>query len=251
MKVYKYCSSGNDFVIFYSKKKEDRKEFAKKICDRYSGIGADGMIVILDNKNYDFEWDFYNCDGSKASMCGNGARAAAMFAVQILNKNKNLSFMSGAGEIKAKVFDNNEVEILLSKAKDIKEDFSFEGKIWQGVDTGVPHLVHFCEDLSSFDLKLCKKVRDKYNANVNFAKIINKSFMQVRTFERGVENETLACGTGMAASFYLARLKNLVDDEITVSPKSGEKLSLRLDDEKNIYFKGMVRFCFEADYNIS
>lgn len=250
MRLYKYCASGNDFVIFSTDEKKDRSNLAKELCNRYSGVGADGMIVLLPSKDYDFEWDFYNCDGSKASMCGNGARAAALFAVQRLGKNKNLSFLSGAGEIKASIFDD-EVEILLSKAKDVKSKFSFEDKTWQGVDTGVPHLVHFCEDLSSFDLKLCKKVRDKYNANVNFAKIINKSFMQVRTFERGVENETLACGTGMAASFYLARLKNLVDDEITVSPKSGEKLSLRLDDEKNIYFKGMVRFCFEADYNIS
>ena len=208
------------------------------------------MIVILDNKDYDFEWDFYNCDGSKANMCGNGARAAALFAVKILGKEKELSFLSSAGEIKARVFADDEVEILLSKAKNIEENFSFENKIWQKIDTGVPHIITFCEDLDSFDLELCKRARIKFDANVNFAKVLDKKTIKLRTFERGVENETLACGTGMAACFYMARLKNLVDPEVTLIPKSEEKLSLRLDKE-DIYFKGKVRYCFEANYNFS
>lgn len=249
MRLYKYCASGNDFVIFSTDKKKDRSNLAKELCNRYSGVGADGMIVLLPSKDYDFEWDFYNCDGSKASMCGNGARAAALFAVQRLGKNKNLSFLSGAGEIKASIFDD-EVEILLSKAKDIRSKFSFEDKTWQGVDTGVPHLVHFCEDLQSFDIELCKKARDKFNANVNFAKVLDKKNMAVRTFERGVENETLACGTGMAACFYLAYLNKLVDKNVKILPKSKEELFLRLEND-DIYFKGRVRYCFEANYNLA
>lgn len=249
MRLYKYCASGNDFVIFSTDEKKDRSNLAKELCNRYSGVGADGMIVLLPSKDYDFEWDFYNCDGSKASMCGNGARAAALFAVQRLGKNKNLSFLSGAGEIKASIFDD-EVEILLSKAKDVKSKFSFEDKTWQGVDTGVPHLVHFCEDLKDFNIELCKKARDKFNANVNFAKVLDKENMAVRTFERGVENETLACGTGMAACFYLAYLNKLVDKSVKILPKSKEELLLRLEND-DIYFKGRVRYCFEANYNLA
>lgn len=249
MRLYKYCASGNDFVIFSTDEKKDRSNLAKELCNRYSGVGADGMIVLLPSKDYDFEWDFYNCDGSKASMCGNGARAAALFAVQKLGKNKNLSFLSGAGEIKASIFDD-EVEILLSKAKDVRSKFSFEDKTWQGVDTGVPHLVHFCEDLKDFDIELCKKARDKFNANVNFAKVLDKENMAVRTFERGVEDETLACGTGMAACFYLAYLNKLVDKSVKILPKSKEELFLRLEND-DIYFKGRVRYCFEANYNLA
>lgn len=249
VKFYKYCASGNDFVIFADEGKKDRSELAKTLCDRHSGIGADGLIVILPHSQYAFEWDFYNCDGSKPTMCGNGARAAAHFAVHFLKKPSCLEFLSKAGIIKAKV-DKNAVEITLSEVKDVKSSFEFKGKKWQSCDTGVPHLVHFCEDLSEFDEAFCKTVRDEFNANVNFAKIISPTKLCVRTFERGVEAETLACGTGMAASFYLAYKNHLVKNEALVRPKSDERLFFRYDNEK-IFFKGEVRCCFEAKYYFS
>ena len=281
---YKYCASGNDFVVFADTGKKDRSELAKELCDRHSGIGADGLIVILPNsasnenganqnrmsdesgtssesnanganqsdKNshkYDFEWDFYNCDGSTPSMCGNGARAAAHFAVHFLGKSPNLSFLTKAGLITASV-EKNSVEISLGKPKDEKAPFEFEGKIWQGCNTGVPHLVHFCEDLAEFDEKICQNARQKFNANVNFAQIVSPTHIKVRTFERGVEGETLACGTGMAASFYLAHKNKAVQNSVLVQPKSGEKLYLRYENGQ-IFFKGEVRCCFEAKYHFS
>lgn len=286
---YKYCASGNDFVVFADTGKKDRSVLAKELCDRHSGIGADGLIVILgagdkgsasneraksdeNNTNressandeimangvkqseqkpeqYDFEWDFYNCDGSTPSMCGNGARAAAHFAVHFLGKSPNLSFLTKAGLITASV-EKNSVEISLGKPKDEKAPFEFEGKIWQGCNTGVPHLVHFCEDLAEFDEKLCEKARQKFNANVNFAQIVSPTHIKVRTFERGVEGETLACGTGMAASFYLAHKNKAVQNSVLVEPKSGEKLYLRYENGQ-IFFKGEVRCCFEAKYHFS
>lgn len=248
-KFYKYCASGNDFIIFCADKKFDASDLAIRLCNRFSGMGADGLIIILPHQNLDFEWDFYNCDGSKASMCGNGSRAAAHFAHHFLNKKAHLSFLSQAGIIKAFV-DKDEVEVLLSRAEKLKDDFKAEDKIWQLCDTGVPHLVHFTQDLGSFDEKLCASLRKKYNANVNFAQIISPQQIKVRTFERGVEGETLACGTGMAACFYLARLQNLVDEKCFIEAKSGELVQMRLVGDE-LYFKGKVRWCFEANFNFS
>lgn len=246
---YKYCASGNDFVIFADEQKKDRSQEAKMLCNRHSGIGADGLIVILPHEKYDFEWEFYNSDGSVPEMCGNGARAAAHFAVHFLNKPPRLEFLSKAGLIKASV-EKKLVEITFSKLKNVKAAFHFKGKLWQGCDTGVPHLVHFCEDLSEFDAKFCKLVRDEFNANVNYAQIISPTQIKVRTFERGVEAETLACGTGMAASFYLAHQNKLVKNEVLVRPKSDEELFFRYD-EGQVFFKGEVRCCFEAKYYFS
>ena len=182
-------------------------------------------------------------------MCGNGARAAAHFAVHFLGKSANLAFLTKAGIIKASV-EKDSVEIALGVVKDEKAPFEFGGKIWQGCDTGVPHLVHFCKDLDEFDLRLCQSVREKFNANVNFAQIISPTHLRVRTYERGVEDETLACGTGMAASFYLAHKNKALQNSVLVEPKSGERLNLRYENGQ-IFFKGEVRCCFEAKYHFS
>ncbi len=249
MKFYKYCANGNDFIIFSADKKADRSELAKRLCKRYDGIGADGMVVLLPHKEYDFEWEFYNQDGSEASMCGNASRAVAHFAHYFKNKGAKLRFLTGAGVIEAKV-EKDLVEVNLGGVRYLKKEFEYENKIWQECNSGVPHLVHFCKDLNKFDKKLCAFLRKKYNANVDYAEILNERLLKVRTFERGVEDETLACGTGMAACFYLAFLKNLVQDEISIIPKSGEEVFFRIQKEE-LYFKGKVKYCFEADFNFS
>jgi len=250
-KFYKYCANGNDFVFcaLEKNKKFDASNLAIKLCDRFNGIGADGFVLIKPCAGFDFEWDFYNSDGSKANMCGNASRAAAHFAHHFLKKPKNLRFLTKAGEIRASV-DKNEVEVCLSAPKLLQKELKEFDKTWQLCDTGVPHLVHFCEDLSEFDEKMAKILRDKYNANVNFAHIINDKKFAVRTFERGVEAETLACGTGMAACFYLANLANKVKNECVLEPKSGDLASFKMLDHK-LYFKAKVRFCFEAHFNFA
>lgn len=248
MKFYKYCVSGNDFVIMSADKKDDRSKLACELCNRYEGIGADGLIVILPHHQYDFEWEFYNCDGSIPLMCGNGTRAAAHFAHHFKGINSKMAFLTAAGVIKAKV-QKNIVEVSLGKVKSITEKFEKFGKIWQICDTGVPHLVHFCANLNEFDKELCQKLRKEYNANVNFAEIANESCIKVRTFERGVEAETLACGTGMGACFYLAFLDKKIQNEAKIIPKSGEEVNFRFEGE--LFFKGKVRYCFEANYNFS
>lgn len=249
VKFYKYCASGNDFIITNANEKQDRSTLAKELCNRYKGIGADGFIVILPHEKYDFEWEFYNNDGSRALMCGNGSRAAAHFAHHINKINPNMSFLTGAGIIKANV-NHDRVEVSLGKIKSVQNTFEELGKTWQLCDTGVPHLVHFCENLDEFDIILCQKMRQKYNANVNFVKILDKNSLKVRTYERGVEDETLACGTGMGACFYLAFLNKKVQNEVKITPKSGEEVGFKYKNEE-LFFEGKVKYCFEANYNFS
>jgi len=244
MVLSKYSASGNDFVIFHTFKKEDRSSLAKELCDRQNGIGADGLIVILPHNEYDFEWQFYNADGSVAEMCGNGSRAAMHYAYTNGLAPKKMRFLTLAGVILGEV-EGDVVESQLTKHKLLKDTFEEEGFEWKLYDTGVPHLVTI-SSIDKFDKALAKKMREKYNANVNFAEVKN-SKLYVRTFERGVEDETLACGTGMCASFLVARDLGLVEDEVLVYPKSKEELTIRLNNGR-LYFKGKVKNTFIADY---
>ncbi len=243
MFVSKYSASGNDFVIFHTFKKIDRSALAMKLCDRFNGVGADGLITLLPHSEYDFQWQFYNSDGSEAEMCGNGSRAVAHYAYVNNLANKQMKFLTTAGVISAKV-DGDIVESELTKPIILKEEFSEDGFDWILIDTGVPHLVTIVDDLNKFSIKLSRKLREKYNANVNFAMLKDKNLL-VRTYERGVENETLACGTGMASCFLQANMKNLVGDNSKVYPKSKEELNLRIEDGK-LFFKGRVKKVFDT-----
>jgi diaminopimelate epimerase len=128
MVVSKYSASGNDFVIFHTFRKIDRSNLAKILCDRFNGVGADGLIVILPHSEYDFEWQFYNADGSEASMCGNGSRAAAHYAYVNNLADKKMKFLTGAGVIEAEV-DGDIVKSQLTPYKFLGEFEDFEKKI--------------------------------------------------------------------------------------------------------------------------
>jgi diaminopimelate epimerase len=241
MIISKYSASGNDFVIFHTFKKTDRSILAKALCDRFNGVGADGLIVLLPHNEYDFEWQFYNADGSEASMCGNGSRAAAHYAFVNNLADKKMKFLTGAGVIEAEV-EGDMVESQLTPYKFVGE-FNDFGKKFKIYDTGVPHIV-ILEDIDKFDKNLARELRNKYNANVNWAEVRdNKLF--VRTYERGVEDETLACGTGMCASFLVARDNKLIGESMNVYPKSGEELIVSLRNN-TLYFKGKVKLTFNA-----
>ena len=251
MILSKYNANGNDFIIFHTFKKKDRSKLAKKLCDRIKGIGADGLIILIPHKKYDFEWQFYNSDGSKANMCGNGSRAVAHYAYKNgLAGGKNIKFLTGAGVIKTSV-KKNIVETELTKPIIIKKNFNENNYNWWLIDTGVPHLVTILKDKiefnASFKKDLAYKMRMKYNANVNFIFIENRNKLRVRTYERGVEDETLACGTGMSASFLRCFKENLLNKSIKVYPTSKEKLYIRINKER-LFFKGKVIKVFETIY---
>ena len=246
MTYTKYSASGNDFVITHSFIEKDYTNDAIKLCNRTEGIGADGFVVIVPSSEADFKWLFYNSDGSDAAMCGNATRAVSHYAfTNNLVSSSEMKFLTGAGLIKSSV-EGNIVETQLTAPIVVKEEFIEDGFTWYLVDTGVPHLVTIVDDLELYNHDLCAKMRYKYNTNVNFAKI-EDGIIKVRTYERGVEGETLACGTGMAACFLRANDLKLVDSSTFVYPKSGEQLTISKKDGI-IYFKGAVKKVFVTTF---
>ena len=252
MHLSKYSANGNDFVIFHSDVKEDRTQLAKTLCHRQDGVGADGLIVVLPHDKYDFEWQFYNADGSHADMCGNGSRACAHYAYVNDLAPRSMRFLTGAGVINAYVEDNNKQKGMvlseLTPPEILDKTIVFNGKSWWLIDTGVPHLVSFSETIENFDIDEARELRYKYNANVNKMVVVGEN-IRVRTYERGVEDETLACGTGMAACFYRAYQENKVENNIEVYPKSGDTLYLGIN-ERTITFKGTVKNTFNTEWNV-
>lgn len=247
MIVSKYSANGNDFVIFHTFVKKDRGELAKVLCHRQNGVGADGLIVLVPHEEYDFEWQFYNSDGSEAEMCGNGSRACAHYAFVNELAPSKMSFLTLAGVINAEV-ERDMVQSELTPPKILDREIVHNGKIWWKIDTGVPHLVQITDNIEAFDIDEARELRYKYNANVNIAYVDGEN-LRVRTYERGVENETLACGTGMAASFYRALKEGLVKEKIKVYPRSGETLYLGMN-ERTITFKGEVKRVFVTQMDV-
>jgi len=250
MILSKYSASGNDFVIFHTDIKEDRTELAKILCHRQNGVGADGLIVILPHEEYDFEWQFYNADGSHADMCGNGSRAAAHYAFNNSLAPQKMSFLTGAGLINAEIKTNSSKNgMVLSELTPpliIEKEISFNSKTWWLLNTGVPHLVSLQESVENFDIAEARELRYKYNANVNICCVDGEN-LKVRTYERGVEDETLACGTGMAACFYRALQEKKINENIEVYPTSGETLYLGVN-ERTITFMGEVKRTFITEW---
>ena len=247
MQIAKYSANGNDFVIFHAFEKQDRSELAKQLCQRQDGVGAAGLIVIIPHVEYDFEWEFYNSDGSKADMCGNGSRAAAHYAYINELASSRMAFLTGAGVINAKVskaHGKKKAMVLseLTPPEILNKEITHNGKSWWLINTGVPHLVHVTNNIEEFNIEELRELRHKYNANVNITFVEGEN-LRVRTYERGVEDETLACGTGMAACFYRALQEELVSDSIEVYPTSGETLYLGMN-ETTITFKGEVKNTF-------
>ncbi len=241
MNITKYSANGNDFVVFHTFLKEDRKNLARELCHRQDGVGADGLIVLLPHDDYDFEWQFYNSDGSHADMCGNGSRAAAHYAFSNNLAPSKMSFLTGAGVIDAEV-NADMVLSELTPPQILDNQIEFNQNSWWLLNTGVPHLVKFVDDITTFDIQEAREMRYKYDANVNIAYVDGKN-LRVRTYERGVEDETLACGTGMAACFYRAYKEGKVSNNIEVYPTSGDTLYLGVN-EKTITFQGKVKKTF-------
>ena len=233
----KYSANGNDFIIFHTFEKQDFSSLAQTLCHRQTGVGADGLIVIVPHATYAYEWLFYNNDGSEAGMCGNGSRACAHYAYTRGVAPSVHRFLTLAGVIDANV-EEDVVEVKLTEHHTLKEPFEEEGYLWHFYDTGVPHLVTYVDDLNLYTNELAAKMRYKYNTNVNFAKIDGES-IHVRTYERGVEDETLACGTGMCAAFLGAHQEAKVKDSASIYPQSKEEVTVSFQNDR-LYFKGPV-----------
>lgn len=253
MKIAKYSANGNDFVIFHDSEKKQRGELAKILCHRQDGIGADGLIVVVPHETYDFEWEFYNSDGSHADMCGNGSRACAHYAFNNDLAPFKMAFVTGAGVINAEVSENTPKSGMvlseLTPPQILDQNIQHNGKKWWLINTGVPHLVCLQEDVEKFDIEEARELRYIYNANVNICCIEASGNMFVRTYERGVEDETLACGTGMSACFYRAFVEKKVQNNIEVYPTSKDTLYLGYNGN-TITFKGRVKKTFEVEWEL-
>ena len=236
-------ASGNDFVVleFLSSRVLELKKLALKVCDRKYGIGADGLLVLGKSKVADVKMRIFNADGSEAEMCGNGARCVALWLADNRKpKTENLTIETKAGIIRAQVKAGS-VKIRLTDPKDIKLDLPIRVnnralKV-NFVDTGVPHTVIFASGLEKIDvfnlgrlIRYHKKFAPR-GTNVDFVEIASKNTINIRTYERGVEDETLACGTGSVASALIFALKAEVANKVYVRTKSKEVLS--------VYFKRM------------
>ena len=233
----KYDASGNDFVIFHTDEEKDYSKLAIKLCSK-EYFDTDGLIVIVPHDTLDFKWLFYNNDGSIASMCGNGTRAVAHYAYSNKLVSNKCTFLTGAGEISCEVNDNI-VQTQMTKPISIKKEFIQEDLKCCIIDTGVPHMVIYVDDLDKFDLEQASRFRMQYNANVNYF-TVKDSILYVRTFERGVEGETKACGTGMVACFIKALSLDLISPNTTVYPSSNEKINIKKQNDI-LYFTGAVK----------
>lgn len=259
MELYfsKYQGAGNDFIMLDNRDgKYDSLtiEQIQKLCDRKFGIGADGLIKINTHPYLDFEADYYNSDGSQ-SFCGNGGRCAVSFFKDLGSNIKSISFLGYDGEHKA-LLQGTEIHLEMSdvnKVKSIENDFE--------IYTGSPHYIHFSQNIHTFDIfSFGREIRyndtyGKEGINVNVVEELHDNHLLVRTYERGVENETLACGTGVTAcALAYAHTKNkLGENTIHVTVQGGE-LAVRFHYDglnfTNVWLIGPGTFVFEGKINV-
>ncbi|PID77309.1 MAG: diaminopimelate epimerase [Deltaproteobacteria bacterium] len=261
----KMNGAGNDFIFIDHRHtfldQEQKAEMARKICRRCFSVGADGLIFIENSEQADFAWDFYNADGSAAGMCGNGGRCAARYAYHKGITGPKMSFATRAGLIKAEVLDDGNVRLEMTNPCDFRKGKPVKlGGIYYEVwfvDTGVPHAVIFTENEGVPVGIWGRQVRNEdqfkpHGANVSFvAKRADGSFRS-RTYERGVEDETRACGTGAAASALYAAIKGLAEPPVNIITSGGDLLEVSFDlcgdglGAENLTMKGPARFVYEG-----
>lgn len=256
---YKYQGTGNDFVIVDNRSltfDAENIELISFLCDRRFGVGGDGLMLLENHPDYDFTMRYFNSDGREASMCGNGGRCIAAFAVEqgIVTTPDNFSFMAvdglhhasyEKGMVSLKMIDVDRV--------DIQEQYYF-------LDTGSPHYVTFISDLDKLDI-VSEGKRVRYSetfqpsgTNVNFVQIEDQDTIRVRTYERGVEDETLSCGTGVVASAISAHLNTGGPTSFNIIAKGGQlKVHFQKTNDqsfKDIWLTGPATFVFKGQIEV-
>jgi len=252
----KMSGAGNDFIMLYQPEiknlKLDKSSVAK-LCDRHNGIGADGLIIISDSEKYDFEMEYFNADGSTGSLCGNGARCSILYAknYELVKKNK-VKFISNGNEYTGEYISDKTIKFNLRKPEKVKLNFKVKagGQLITSnyIHTGSPHIVIFVEEIlvrpgdplhyhKSADeidvISLGREIRylpefAPAGVNVNFVQV-EKENLRIRTYERGVENETLACGTGSVASALAAAILKNFSSPVKLITRGNEKLFVDFD----------------------
>lgn len=250
---HKYQGTGNDFVIIDNRTlffpKDDTK-FVSKICDRKFGVGADGLILLENHPELDFTMVYYNADGKQSSMCGNGGRCIVAFAkaLKIIDKSTTFEAIDGLHEA---TVENGIVHLKMQDVSAIKstETYSF-------LDTGSPHHIQFADDLSALDVKkegATIRYSDLYGnagSNINFVSQKGDNVFAVRTYERGVEDETLSCGTGVTAVALAMHNQGKTNSNLVQLAVEGGTLEVSFDKQdqgyENIYLIGAATHVFEG-----
>lgn len=224
---YKYQGTGNDFIIIDNRSltldKSNNKNIAK-LCDRRFGIGADGFILLEDHPEVDFRMVYYNADGNESSMCGNGGRCITAFAKFLGIVENEAIFEAIDGIHNAEMIDKGLVRLQMQDVSLVEKHANH-----MFIDTGSPHHIEFVDDVSTFNVK-SNGARIRYGApynevgsNVNFVKQLSEDTFAVRTYERGVEDETLSCGTGVTAvAIAMHNAKKTNSNEIVLQTQGGQ-----------------------------
>lgn len=264
----KMSGAGNDFILLKPTQNLDLKRLAVRICDRTSGIGADGLIVLLPSRKADVRMRIINADGSEAEMCGNGVRCLATYFIHQTGQRKNsLSIETRAGQILVKV-QGTMVTARLSDPMDYQPDLP----LWVNglkrhvhyIDTGVPHAVVFVDGIQGMDVATIGRLIRTHpqfsprGTNVDFVEQLRPDLIAVRTYERGVEGETKACGTGSVASAIVSYLKahpdhsNQRNARMKIKTSGGEilKVSFQIQEGKprDVWLTGKVKLIAQGEY---
>ena len=257
LKFYKYQGAGNDFMMIDDRAQVfvQRQDIIERLCDRHFGIGADGLILLQKDLNSDFKMVYFNSDGRESTMCGNGGRCIVRFAQDLGLIDSQTSFEAIDGLHEA-VLEKDKIHLKMSNVSQVDQ---FPSHLF--LNTGSPHHVEFVQEVAQVDVKH-KGNQIRYGvpyfdegANVNFVEVIDGNALKIRTYERGVEDETLACGTGITAAAIAAFESGKISvDEVSVSAVGGE-LCVKFEKNpsggyENIWLTGPAEFVFEGNFEV-
>jgi len=259
--------AGNDFVLIDNRARALKlsRDQIIHLCDRHRGVGADGVILLIASASgqADWAWEFFNRDGSAGEMCGNGARCFARFVQKWAHANGEVSFETGAGIIRAR-FQGERVTVNLTPPADLRLNeqvpLSIGTQTIHSVNTGVPHAVWFVPDADRAMVReLGPEIRRHAHfgpkgTNVNFVQVMGPGRIRVRTFERGVEGETLACGTGVTAAALIASRVQHFASPVRVQVQGGEELEVSFRQQggefSDVQLSGPAEFVFEGKIDV-
>lgn len=264
---WKLSGSGNDFIVIDYRQpmpsQDEMRVFVSKVCRRGLSVGADGVILIKPSDLADYGWHFYNADGGEVDMCANGTRCAARFAYENNIAPAKHTFETKAGIVNAEVLQENGVNVRVQLPDPSPVHLGMEIElgdqvlIGHFVNTGVEHVVYFVEDLEKTDvIGLGRKTRYHHlfapgGTNANFVRVTDRHKMMIRTYERGVENETLACGTGSIAAALIATALDKVASPVSLLTRGGMTLEVDFRREgsafKGVCLKGDARVIYKGE----
>ncbi len=258
IEFYKYQGAGNDFILLDNRQKAYdgiTTEQVKKLCDRHFGIGSDGLMLLNHKEGFDFEMVYYNADGKEGSMCGNGGRCLVKLASELGIRKKEYLFSAVDGAHEAEMDLEKEVSLKMNDVSRV--NFTLDYYL---LNTGSPHYVKYVKNLEKMDVVTeGRKIRNSKDfveegVNVNFVEKISEDKIYVRTYERGVEDETLSCGTGVTASALISAHNDNGFNTVEVKTKGGnlsvefEKIS---DTQfKNIWLSGPANLVYSGEIEL-